>query len=76
MKYIVRAIIYYPFLLTVCLFFELLMGFYLLCGLIWHFENKDKETYELFIKYFDLFSSVNYKNCIKNGIKLITIDII
>ena len=52
------------------------MGFYLLCGIIWHFENKDKDTYGLFIKYFELFSSHYYKEYIKDGIKLITITLI
>jgi len=76
MKYIIRAITYYPFLLSVCLFFEIIMGLYLLAGVIWHFENKDKDTYELFIKYFDLFSYNHYEKYIKGGLQLIKINLI
>lgn len=75
MKYIFRAIIYYPFLLTVCLILEIIMGLYLLAGVIWHFENKDKDTYGFFIKYFELFSYRYYKEYINDRVKLITITL-
>jgi hypothetical protein len=74
MKYVFRIILYYPLLLTICLFFESIIGLFLLIDIIWNLKITQHDTLKLFKIYFMLYKFEYYINNIKGTNRLFIID--